>query len=125
MVLHFIAWEGKMRTQFSCLALATALVCPVSVAQWVQTNGLSGCHVECLLESGTNLFAGTADSGVFRSTSSGTSWTDVNAGLTNTEVLALAASGSNLLAGTFGGGVYRSTDNGTSWSGANAGLTST
>ena len=74
-------------------------------AQWIQTNGPYGGNVYSFAVSGTNLFVGT-DGGVFLSTNSGTSWTEVNSGLTNTFVRALAVSGTNLFAGTMGGGVW-------------------
>jgi len=91
-------------------------------AQWIQTNGPGGGIVLSFAVSGTNLFAGTGG-GVFLSTNNGTSWTEVNSGLTNPDVLALAVSGTNLLAGTNGGGVFLSTNNGTSWTEVNSGLT--
>ena len=75
-------------------------------AQWVQTNGPYGGDVWCFAVSGTNLIAGT-NGGVFLSTNNGTSWTQVNNGLTNTGVLSLAVSGTNLFAGTLVGGVWR------------------
>ena len=90
---------------------------------WEQTSGPSGGAVWSLAVSGTNLFVGTADSGLFRSTDQGTSWTKVNPSLTNlgTGVWVL---GTNLFTGT-GGGVFLSTNNGTSWTAANTGLPST
>ena len=84
-------------------------------AQWVQTNGPYGGYPSCFAVSGTNLFTGTYGGGVFLSTNNGTSWTDVNSGLTNSKVYSLAVSGTNLFAGTDGGGVFLSTNNGTSW----------
>lgn len=33
--------------------------------QWVQTNGPNGGYVNCFAISGTNLFAGVEDGGVF------------------------------------------------------------
>ena len=63
--------------------------------------------------------------GVFRSTNNGTSWTEVNSGLTHTDVRALAVSGANLFAGTNGVVVFRSINNGTSWTEVNSGLTNT
>ena len=95
-------------------------------AQWVQTNGPYGGVIPCFAVSGTNLFAGTYGGGVFLSTNNGTSWTEVNNGLTGgTAVMALAVSGTNLFAGTLGGGVFLSTNNGTSWTVVNNGLTDT
>jgi hypothetical protein len=86
-------------------------------AQWVQL-GLTGTTAFAVL--GTNLFAGTGG-GVFLSTNNGTSWTEVNTGLTG-GALALAVSGTNLFAGN-DNGVFLSTNNGTSWTPVNTGLT--
>jgi photosystem II stability/assembly factor-like uncharacterized protein len=94
-----------------------------SWGQWIQTNGPCGGIIYTLAVSGTNLFAGGNDGGVFLSTDNGTGWTDVSIGLTHLDVHALAVSGTNLFAGTWGGGVFLSTDNGTSWTEVNNGLT--
>ena len=79
--------------------------------------------------SGTNLFAGTFDDGVFISTNNGISWTAANSGLTAYSIRAVALSprtdgtgGNNLFAGTWEGGVFLSTNNGTSWTAVNTGL---
>jgi len=95
----------------------------------LSVNGTNS-WVFALAVSGTNLFAGTASSGVFLSTNNGTNWTAVNMGLTNTSVRSLAvdtngAGDTNLFAGTYGGGVFLSTNNGTSWTAVNNGLTNT
>src|SRR5689334_21695909 len=101
----------------SCLFANANPLC----AQWIQTHGPFGGHITSFAVSGTDLFAGTGG-GVFHSTNNGTSWTQVNTGLTTTDVLSLADSGTNLYAGTNGGGVFRSTNNGASWTQASAGL---
>lgn len=93
-------------------------------AQWVQTNGPYGGSIGCFAVSDMNLFAGTSGSGVFLSTNNGTSWTEVNTGLTSSFVYALAVSGTNLFAGTYDG-IFLSTNNGTSWTAVNTGLTNT
>lgn len=103
----------------------------VSVLAFMTTNSLEGQwvrtsfpgYVNAFAVSGTNLFVGTMDSGVFLSTNNGTSWTPVNTGLptfvtefgTNVyPVYSFAPSGTNLFAG-IGGGVVLSTNMGTSW----------
>ena len=88
------------------LFLLSLMHAGVAHAQWVQTNGPYGGMIISFAVSGTNLFAGTGG-GVFLSTNNGTSWTEVNNGLTNTHVYTLAVSGTNLFAGTLGGGVWR------------------
>jgi hypothetical protein len=86
-------------------------------------SGLTNTNVSSLVSSGTNLFAGTAGGGIFRSTNNGTSWTAGNAGLLNTLIWSIAASGTYLFAGTYGGGVFLSTNSGASWTAVNSGLT--
>ena len=86
----------------------------------VVNNGLPNDAIGSLAVSGTNIFAGTLNNGVFRSTNNGANWTQ--AGLTSTCINAFAVSGTNLFAGTFNG-VFLSTDNGTSWTAASNGVT--
>ena len=92
--------------------------------QWQQTNGPYGGYIRCFGQSGSTLFAGTNDGGIYRSSNNGLSWEQVNTGLTNKDVRSLIVSGSTLFAGTSGGGVYRSDNNGSSWEQVNMGLTS-
>jgi ligand-binding sensor domain-containing protein len=84
---------------------------------------------------GTNVFAGIVEAdvywgieaGVYISTDSGASWTQVSTGLTASVVHALSVSpngirpGTNLFVGT-NAGVFLSTNNGTNWSAASTGL---
>jgi len=93
-------------------------------AQWVLTGPYGDADVHSFAVGLTTLFVGTEGSGVYRSTNNGTSWTQVNSGLTNTNVYALTYSIGNLFAGT-GNGVFLSTSNGTSWTAVNSGLTNT
>ena len=104
-----------------CLVLVFVLLCRNAPAQWVQTNGPYGGSIHCFAVSGTNLFAGTSEGGVFLSTNNGTSWRAANVGSTNTQVEALTISDTYLFAGT-SDGVFRSTDNGTSWCAVSSGL---
>jgi hypothetical protein len=76
--------------------------------------------IMCLSVSGTNLFAGTLQNGVYLSTNNGTSWNSVSLGLLNSHIYSIAAIGTRLFAGTGGDGVFQSTDNGTSWNAVNA-----
>jgi hypothetical protein len=94
---------------------------------WTRTNGPTPHtgDVQCLLASGSDLFAGTIEDGVFLTTNNGATWSAVNSGLligsAHTAVYALAMNGTNLFAGT-NSGVFLSTNNGTAWSTVNNGL---
>lgn len=72
----------------------------------------------------TNVFVGTYNLGIYRSSIKGKSWTAVNSGLTDSAlyITGLFASGKNLFAGTWGRGAFRSTNNGESWSEVNNGM---
>jgi hypothetical protein len=98
-----------------------------SGANWSAGGAIS--EVTALLAlSDTNLFAGTAGAGMFRSTNKGTSWTAIDSGIvTGTNgmwVNCLASSGTSLFAGT-PAGVFRSSNRGTLWNKVNTGLTDT
>ena len=68
-----------------------------------------------VINSDDYIFAGTND-GIYHSTNYGSSWEEVNNGLTNINTLALAInSKGDIFAGTNGGGVYRSINNGNNW----------
>lgn len=116
-----------MKTHAISLALAFVLIFPFASAQWVQTNGPYGGRITSFAVSGSNLFAGTYDGGVYRSTNGGTSWTNLSGnGLTTitdyhvAPVTALLTSGGRLYAGAEG--VYVSTNNGATWTEVSQGL---
>jgi len=57
--------------------------------------------------SGTDVFVGTYGGGVHKSTDTGSSWTDVNAGLGDPYLNLIAVENSCLFAGTLGGEIWR------------------
>lgn len=69
----------------------------------------------------TFLFAGTSSNGVFRSSDLGSSWQQVNIGLTTNQVFCMAAGDSGIFIGT-DRGVFLSTNNGTNWQAVNSGI---
>ncbi|MFQ6043592.1 MAG: sigma-70 family RNA polymerase sigma factor, partial [Candidatus Poribacteria bacterium] len=84
---------------------------------WKQTNGPYGGFIWTLLvtpEDGT-IYAGTDDSGIFRSEDGGNTWVQRNKGLDFPHVEALIRVGKTIYAGTRIGGVFRSKDGGDSW----------
>lgn len=102
-----------------------------SFAQWVQTNGLHDTSVHGIAVIGNGLFAGTLDSGVFKSTDYGANWIRVLPAKPDSWLWSLIASpgdsgNTNLLIASSGsaGGIFRSIDYGTSWTSVNSGLTS-
>lgn len=69
-------------------------------------------------------FAGTRDSGVFRSTDNGDLWIQTNFGLTHSNIRVLLIEPNNrIFAGAQDGGMFRSIDNGNNWTQINTGLT--
>ena len=62
-----------------------------------------------------NLYAGTKEGGVFRSTDNGASWTAAITGLANRDAHASARNAAGVFAGTWGGGVILTTDGAASW----------
>lgn len=81
------------------------------------------CIVRCMAISGSNIFVGTSEYGVFLSSNNGATWTEVNNGLTVNSITSLAVSGNYIYAGTVNNsGLYVSSNNGSSWTLANNGL---
>jgi hypothetical protein len=87
-------------------------------ADWVQvSNGLTQLNVNAIINSGSNLYAGTFGDGVggvFKSTNYGMNWTLCLTLSTGDAVWALDTSGNRIYAGATGG-LYTTTNNGTNW----------
>ncbi|HZS05030.1 MAG TPA: Ig-like domain-containing protein [Blastocatellia bacterium] len=96
---------------------------PAGGSSWTKADmGLPRAPLTTLSVIGSNLYAGTLNSGIYRTTLiSVIYFNPVNAGLRNREVLSLLAVGTNLFAGTKGG-VYVSADNGQNWTSSSAGI---
>jgi hypothetical protein len=108
------------------LVMVLSLCCLPLRAQWVETNGPFGGSIFAFAQGlSPRFYAGGYRGGVFRTTNSGVSWTQVNSGLTNTNVYAIATTHDNLghdivFAGTDGSGVFKSTNNGDTWTQSNS-----
>lgn len=72
-----------------------------------------------------NFSTSTSETGMFRSTNNGDSWSMINTGLSNTDVRDVAVSSTNHIYVATAGGVFLSTNNGDSWSPVNSGITNT
>ena len=81
-------------------------------------------EVNSLAVLDSDIFAGTFNTGIFRSTDKGVTWTAVDNGFTGTYVMTLAASGTTIFAATGDSGIFRSTDHGANWTSMSGGLTS-
>ena len=97
------------------LTLALLMLSCAVQAQWVDVSPVSGGNYYATAVSGSNLFAAPKGRGVYLSTDNGTTWTQVNSGLTDTSVSAFLVSGTNIFAGVSSGKVFLSTNNGTNW----------
>ncbi len=96
------------------------------VAWRARPVGLTSGKITALTHSGSYLFAGTADSGVFifnGFVGSDRYWIKINNGLSNLKIKSLLAIDSiTVLAGTDGNGLYKTTDKGATWTAINSGL---
>ena len=92
---------------------------------WTADTGLPDRAGAFLVATiGTNLFAFTRSSGLFRSINNGASWIVVKNGWPDTSfVNCVAAMDTNIFIGTDFKGIYRSTDNGNTWIAVNSGIT--
>jgi hypothetical protein len=84
----------------------------ISNAQWVSANGPYGATILCFTNSGTTVFAGTSQAGLFLTTNNGTNWAAT--GFANQSVYSLASNVTSLFAGTTVG-ISRSSNNGANW----------
>lgn len=89
-------------------------------AQWHQTAGPVGATINCIAASGTTVFAGTENGGIFRSLDNGNTWFPKNIGMPDKRVYAIALSGTNVYAGSMSG-LYKSVSNGNNWYPVNLG----
>lgn len=77
---------------------------------------LEGSGAQCVAGDGDRVFAGTFDSGVFRTLDGGRTWTDVTDGIPHKRVLSVCiAPDGSVYAGTEPSSLYHSNDDGASW----------
>ncbi len=95
-------------------------ILPKSSITWEQSS-LIDVDITCIASNGTNIYAGTYSSGVFKSIDNGVNWIGINDGLDYSGIRSMIVKGSTIFIGTEGG-VYKSIDQGTSWTAVNNGL---
>jgi photosystem II stability/assembly factor-like uncharacterized protein len=109
--------------KFGLTLSAVCLLCYANLTfgQFVQTGGPNGGYVNALAVKGETVFAGTSGGGVFLSTNNGSSWTPINAGLTDLNVTVITFAGNDIFAGTLSGGIFLSKNNGALWNPVDSG----
>jgi len=92
-------------------------------ASWVnKTSALSSQYqIDAVLAIDSNVFVGTYDNGICRSTNNGNDWSTANSGLNQYKISCFASSDNGIYVGLREGGVYVSSDNGDSWTSADHG----
>jgi len=117
---------GSMKNILQVCILIYFIICSNTLYSqtdiWEQTGGpVNGNIQRLIVTSNDHLFAVNRDSGIFRSTNNGTTWTAVNSGITNLDIRALVVNvDGSIYAG--GDGVFRSTNNGSLWISVKTGL---
>jgi len=99
----------------------TILTITRAQAQWIQSAQTEGRFVTAMTLYGDTLFVATSDSGVYRSTDNGNTWSAAKTGLPR-DILTINSTGTMLFDGR-DAGVYRSTNHGVTWAPPNTGLT--
>lgn len=85
-------------------------------------SGLNTSFFSCVIEKDGNLYAGSQDKGIFKSTNLGYSWRNSDTGITVKKIRGLVSFNNKLFAATFGGGIFISTNDGLNWYQSNNGL---
>ncbi len=106
----------KKTKQILLMGALTMLLVGQLRADWTLTNGVGTRHGHTVYTVGGTLYAGT-DSGAYRSTDNGASWTRINNGFqtTNRKIYDFAYGNGKLWCATDGSGPYYSTNNGDVW----------
>jgi parallel beta-helix repeat protein len=115
----------------SCMILFASLPAIAGINQWTGNGPHGGAITAIAVHPPTpgTIYAGTWDTGAFRSTDGGGSWLQINTGLSNTHIRALAIdpiTPTTIYAGTASAsaaqGLFKSTNGGDSWEPACNGL---
>lgn len=86
--------------------------------------GLTSWQNSLAINSNGDIFAGTDNHGIYRTTDNGQHWEHTMNGLTSDHITSLLINSNQFIfAGTIFGGIFRSADNGESWTQINQGLT--
>jgi photosystem II stability/assembly factor-like uncharacterized protein len=121
------SWR-KLRSGISAMAMITAREYTYVSDSWgyqyspdqgdawySPTSVLSNRHIAAWEAVGDTIFAGTADSGVFRTADFGRHWSPMNAGLGDLEIKCMGHVGTTIFLGTIDGKIYQTVDRGVHW----------
>jgi photosystem II stability/assembly factor-like uncharacterized protein len=112
-------------TKFILTVLFLSLSTDVPFAQWNQLISAPGVYIRDILNFNGELYLSTAGTGVYKSTDDGSSWIQINNGLTSQQAMdiyqVISYNGSLYAATT--GGIYKSTDDGNDWVKKSNGIT--
>lgn len=117
---NFYEWTGDTTTKSQSMSVTmnsskNFFVNIIRQFNWTVSNtGLTDTIVKAFAVNGNIIYAGTADSGVYRSANYGVSWNKMDTGLFDFNVTSLACLGSIVFAGT-DSGVFRSNDSAKTW----------
>ncbi|HET6400116.1 MAG TPA: T9SS type A sorting domain-containing protein [Candidatus Kapabacteria bacterium] len=115
----------RVPLSFGLILAITLAIIPSAHAQWVKTNGPTGGIIEAIGAFGSNVFLGTYDDGLFRSTDSGVTWVQVESSLISPNEGAAVfrvSQDSIVFAFDSRNGLLRSLDGGKSWMPIGSGL---
>ncbi|MDQ5929219.1 MAG: hypothetical protein QG594_997, partial [Bacteroidota bacterium] len=97
----------------------------ITNAQWSLCNNPNGALPFSLTINNDTLYLGTLGNGIYRSTNGGSSWTQINSGISNMQIWNIAYINGSIFASSTSGTVYKSTNNGDSWVLSNTGISTT
>lgn len=83
-------------------------------SDWTRVSEIKSNHINCLMRNGSDIFAGTADSGIYLSIDNGNHWNSASGNLPDRRISTLELSRNTIIATTSAGSFF-SNNNGASW----------
>ena len=100
--------------RFTIIIVILSMSSAFANSNWTCATEIKSNKINCLMTSGSTVFAGTADSGLYLSTDSRNHWSSANVNLQGKRILNLECSRNTVVATTNVGSFF-SNNNGTSW----------
>lgn len=116
---------NKITLMLLTAVIALVLTSDLSKAQWTSSSsGMGNQTIYTMMMQGSTIFAGTNDTGLYRTTDQGVFWSHISGIPRNQYVWGSVSNNQYVYVGTNGNGIYRSTNSGATFTQSNAGLTS-